>query len=413
MTTQHYELSESVDDEPTPGRSPRALMLTILSVLFVGSGLFWGVFFVSRVEAALGIAGQRMLGGTNIGIARAPSTPLDGLTSLLSKAAPTPTETPPEWTDTERINILLLGVDQRPDERERGDPVRSDTIIVVSIDPVEKTAAMLSVPRDMWVPIPVDTNRPIEAKITTAHFFGDYMKYPGGGAALAKKTVEYNLGVRINYYAKINFDGFRRVVDVLGGLDICVPSPLIDNEYPTDDYGIKRVFIPAGMQHLDGETALEYARSRHQDSDFGRSSRQRQVLMAMRDRALRLDLVPRAPQLAAEFGNLIDTDIPLPDMIKLANLGRQIPTENIESRAIDANALQDFWTSDGQEALLPIRSEVKKIVAETLLGQAPQATDTPAATTPVRSGSTATTAEPADTPAKATPTAASQNVGGC
>ena len=178
----------------------------------------------------------------------------------------------PDWSLGERVNILLMGVDRRPEEK-MDDPVRTDTMMVVSIDPNTHTASMLGIPRDLWVPIPLPNNGVLHDRINTANVYGVMRNLPGGGAQLAKDTVSYNLGVKIHYFLMIDFQGFRNIIDALGGIDVYLDKPLVDYEYPTDNYGYMTVSIPAGNQHLDGERALQYARSRHSDSDFGRIGR--------------------------------------------------------------------------------------------------------------------------------------------
>ncbi|MEA2642638.1 MAG: polyisoprenyl-teichoic acid--peptidoglycan teichoic acid transferase [Chloroflexota bacterium] len=269
----------------------------------------------------------------------------------------------PEWSGTDRINILLMGIDQRPDERERGDPTRSDSDIIVTIDPVHRTATLFSLPRDLWVQIPLP-NSAFNAKLTTANFYGDYYKYPGGGVALMRATIERNIGVHVDYYARVNFDGFRQIVNTVDGIDVCVPRTLIDNEYPTDDYGIKRVVIPAGPQHFDGETALEYARSRHADSDFGRMHRQQQVLTAIRARGTRLDMLLHLPQLLTQLSDAVETDIPFSDVLSLARLATEIQPQDIGSRVIEGDAVSDYIAPDGEQAILPNRASLQRLVAQ-------------------------------------------------
>lgn len=355
-----------LDDEPGSAHRLRQIIVTLCSITFIAGGFFFGFVFVARVEGALGIAGQRILGvalpadlRTVISVPRLPD--LSFVPALIQPMEPTDT---PTWAGADRVNILLLGVDQRPDEK--GQPTRTDTMIIASIDPVHKTGAMVSIPRDMWVPIPVDSKRPIEDKITAAHFYGDYFHFPGGGPALAKKTIEYNLGIHVNYYAKVDFDGFEQIVDTLGGVSVCVERPLVDNEYPTRDYGYMRVFIPAGLQLLDGEHALQYARSRHQDSDFGRIRRQQQVLLAIREKALRLEILPKLPQLVQQLGGSIETDLSPVQILMLAQLASQIDRSGIVNVALDGDAVRPFVTSGGADALLPIRSQIEKVVSRVL-----------------------------------------------
>ena len=340
----------------------KRLLFSIFSLAFVIGGLLSGYIFVVRLKAFLDAPSVlATMADPKAGLAHI----IDMVRSSTPGASTAPStndDSAPDWRNKERINILLLGVDQRPDEV--GSPSRTDTMIIVTIDPYSKSAGMLSLPRDLWVPIPLDDRNPIEDRINTAHFLGEWRKYPGGGPALAKKTVQYNFGVKIHYYAKVDFTGFRRLVDALGGIDIDVPVALYDNEYPTDDYGVTTIYIPKGRQHLNGEQALQYARSRHQDSDFGRMKRQQQVLLALRDRALQLDVIPRLPQLAMEYRDVVKTDISLQEMLALAAIAREIKSDKIIARSIEGSAVNPIRTAMGADILVPVRKEIEKIVSE-------------------------------------------------
>jgi LCP family protein required for cell wall assembly len=138
------------------------------------------------------------------------------------------------------INILLLGSDERPDETG---PSRTDTMILLSINPQEKTLGMLSMPRDLWVPIP---GQNITTKINTAYGIGEAQAYAGGGAQLAKDTVSSLIGRPVDYFVRVNFDGFRELIDLIGGVDVVVASTIHDEEYPTADYGVETFHLDAG-----------------------------------------------------------------------------------------------------------------------------------------------------------------------
>ena len=271
-----------------------------------------------------------------------------------------------DYSNKDRVNILILGIDKRPDESEERDPIRTDTMMVVTIDPKSKTAAMLSLPRDLWVPIPVKDNTVVHDRINAAHVFGDLYNYPGGGPSLAMRTVEYNLGVKIHHYVKIDFDGFSRMIDSLGGVTVELPQPLIDNQYPTPDYGIMRINIPAGVQHLDGERALWFARSRHMDSDFGRIRRQQQLMLAVREKVLQINVLPKLPKLWNEFHSSVDTDMNLPQIIGLAMVAKDIKPDSIGSFSVDGSSVRPVRTTDGADILVPVRAEMKKLIDEYL-----------------------------------------------
>lgn len=250
----------------------------------------------------------------------------DAGTPVIAEVTATAAPELPEWDGTERITLLLLGVDRREDE-----PSRSDTMILVNIDPVKKTAAMLSIPRDLKVMIPgygMD-------KINAAYAFGDSDEVPGGGPGLAIRTIEANFGIRIDYFAEVDFNGFIKIIDTVGGVMIDVPYPIKDDAYPADGTNYMRVYFSAGWQHMDGKRALQYARTRHDDGDGRRSVRQQQVLLALRQQALSLDLLPKAGELIAELGDAVRTDLSPTQALKLARLASEIQQNGIEQYSLD------------------------------------------------------------------------------
>ncbi len=234
-------------------------------------------------------------------------------------AAPTE-ETDTEWSGTEPVTILLLGVDISINGASR-----TDTLILVNIDPVSKSAAMLSIPRDLKVVIPgYGIN-----KINAAFALGEFNQVQGGGAGLTIRTIEANLGIPVSHFAQIDFDGFVRMVDTVGGVSLDVPYPIKDDLYPADNFQYQRVYFSSGWQHLDGEASLQYARTRHQDGDQRRSERQQQVLLALRDQAVSLDLIGDLPTLIGQFGDSVRTDIGIDNAVSFARLGTEIPRDRI------------------------------------------------------------------------------------
>lgn len=329
----------------------------LVFVLFLGGGLFSAYLFYETVRAVVA------------GIPIQPSKPDKTNTSpftLPGAAAPIgPAESSAPAAETgrpqanvaslQRVNFLLLGVDARPGETG---PTRTDTMIVVSLDPATKSVAMLSIPRDLWVPIPGFG----EDRINDAHFFGDWKKYPGGGPALAKRTIQYNFGIPIDYYVTINFVGFRQVVDAVGGITVDVPKDINDPSYPDDTYGYLPLFIAKGVHHFNGDEALQYARTRHQDSDFGRMQRQQQVLKAIRDQALSLNIIPRLPALWAAREGLIQTDLTLDKIVAYAQLSKDIRAENIKSGVIDQSMALGITTPSGAMVLWPDRERIRALI---------------------------------------------------
>lgn len=257
------------------------------------------------------------------------------------------------WNGEDRITILLLGADLSAADGSS----RTDTIMLVNIDPRTKSASIMSIPRDVKVVIPgygID-------KINAAFALGDYNKVQGGGAGLMIRTIEANFGIPIHAFVQIDFNGFVQMIDTVGGIYVDVPYPIMDNTYPAENFNFQRIYFPAGWQHLDGEEALIYARTRHQDGDTSRSARQQQVLLALRDQHLNTDLITQLPKLITDFGDTVRTDISVTDAIKLAQLGLEIPRDNITQIPVGEALYEDigdngvfylgvYWTE--MEALL-------------------------------------------------------------
>jgi LCP family protein required for cell wall assembly len=332
-------------------------MVAVILVVFVAGGLYSGYIFYSTLKAAVMQPPSWSLPSIQEG---SPASIVSNVDAGGKPSAAITAEPSPVWTGQERVNVLLLGVDQREDEK--GMPTRSDTMIVLTLDPVSKSAGMLSIPRDLWVAIPLKEVG--EERINSAHFFGEVYKYPGGGPALAKKTVSLNLGIPIHYYARVDFRGFERVVDSVGGINIDVEKPLRDDEFPDGAYGTIRIFFPAGLQHMDGQTALMYARSRHSDSDFGRIKRQQQVLLALREQGLQLGLLPKLPFLFTTLKDAVATDVPAREALVLAQLAAQIDMKSIVSRSIDENMVIPYITPGGADVVVPKREEIRKLIEE-------------------------------------------------
>ncbi len=312
---------------------------SFVTVLVVAGALYSGFFFFSTVRALVAQVplpfAERVVQAADPVDVPEEGQPSGEAPQQAVVAQPTQREL------TEPVNILLLGIDQR--EGESG-PWRTDTMILVSLDPVNHSAAMLSIPRDLWTTIPGYG----ESRINTAHYTGDLRDYPGGGPALAKKTVWYALGVPVHYYVRANFSGFEQIVDAIGGLTIDVPEEIYDAKYPTADYGTMEIYIPAGVQQMDGAMALQYARTRHGSSDYARMDRQRQLLLAAYDKAKSLDIpITRIPTILDLVGSSVQTDLTLEDMFLLAEAASQVDRANIRSGVIDDSMTTTVVTPQG------------------------------------------------------------------
>jgi LCP family protein required for cell wall assembly len=288
----------------------------------------------------------------------------------------------------------VLGTDKRAELGSEA--ARSDTLILLSVDPKWKTAGILSIPRDLQVTVPGYGLQ----KINAAYFFGEYNKIPGGGPALAVPTVSKFFNVPIDYYVSVNFAGFQKIVDEVGGIDVYVPETIDDPEYPGPYNSYIHVHFDAGCTHMDGEEALEYARTRHADSDFGRARRQQQVIRAVRDKALELNMLPRYPELLSQLGDSVETNIPPDKQLAFAQLASQIKASDIYMAQIDAGMVREV--SDTGDLILN-RAKAKPML-DWFFGRGKYASLRPGAVlTPTPTPTVKATATPAKR-ATATPT---------
>lgn len=282
-------------------------------------------------------------------------TPVAKVASAAPPPQPQPAVRDGALVPPNNINILLLGTDQRPGAINW----RTDSIILLSINQVEKTVGMLTIPRDLYVDIPSIGKQ----RINTADFYGEYYKYPGGGPNLIKSTVEQNLGIRVHYYVRGGFDAFRKATDILGGIDVDVDCALYEQDF-YDDYGHATLDFQPGLQTMDGVMALRYARSRYTTNDYDRSRRQRKVILAMWDKATSLNLLPKWPQLYQEMSSSIQTDLSPTEMAALAYIGTQLKMDKIKSRAIDNRVTQSYITPEGAWVLLPNMPKIHALLVE-------------------------------------------------
>lgn len=272
------------------------------------------------------------------------------------------------WNDPRQVRILLLGIDQRTGVDDGEKYFRTDTMMVVNIDPVRKSIGVLSIPRDLWVDIP-DGGPP--ARINSANSRGDSGGYPGGGPALAIATIEGQLGLRVDYFLRVNFDVFTAIVDLLApnGVEICVREVIDDPDYPDAGYGTIPVHFDTGCQPMDGERLLQYARTRAtQGADFDRARRQQEVLKAMQSQLASLDgvgnLITQAPNIYTELSDSVVTNMPLDDIISLGLLVRDISSEDIHTGVIDNLYVQFGTTDTGDQILIPNYNAIRQLIQQ-------------------------------------------------
>jgi LCP family protein required for cell wall assembly len=259
----------------------------------------------------------------------------------------------------EVVHVILLGTDRRaPDGGWR-----TDTMILVSIDLRERTVSMVSIPRDLYVAIPGQG----KARLNLADNIGEAQHYPGGGPALLKSILERDLGLTFDRYVRIDFQGFSEMIDALGGIDVDVRCPTelwVPNMKSPGEYLLVRSF-PASMQHMDGQLALLYSRCRAHTPVFDRDRRQKEVLLAIRNRVLELGipgLLPRLLPLLDSMEHHVQTDLEPSEILALAQLIPEIPPSNIRQRTIDLSVAPEWYTAGGAWVMLPDRKLIKELM---------------------------------------------------
>jgi polyisoprenyl-teichoic acid--peptidoglycan teichoic acid transferase len=269
---------------------------------------------------------------------------------------------PPPWDGASRVTMLIIGL--RGGDTNENCPLCTDTMILLTIDPVSKTAGMLSIPRDMWVNIPGFGY----GRINSAYTDGELYKLPGGGKSLTIKTIENFLGIPIQYYAQIDFSAFERMIDDIGG--ICLDVPVKVKVGVLDEHGT--TVVKAGHQCLSGKVALGYARTRDvgqgvAGGDVERSQNQQRVILAIRDKVLSNlpALVTKAVPLYNEISSGVHTDLSLDDILRLGMLAKDIPLESIQQGVINYTMMTDVkYEKNGQsmDVLRPFPDKIRELV---------------------------------------------------
>ncbi|MFC1639071.1 LCP family protein [Patescibacteria group bacterium] len=233
----------------------------------------------------------------------------------------------------DRINVLLVGMGGEGHDGAN----LTDTIILASYRPSDGRVAMLSVPRDLLVPVPGHGWR----KINSVNAFGE-LNSPGRGGDLTRTTMEGLLGIDIPYYVRIDFQGFRQIIDSIGGLDIYVERGFTDYSYPTYNHGVQVVSFDEGWTHMNGESALQYARSRHgnhgEGSDFARSRRQQKVLSALKEKMLSYKTFSSPSTITNTLAALkanIATNLDVGEILRLSRLARSVERDDIRHTILD------------------------------------------------------------------------------
>lgn len=266
------------------------------------------------------------------------------------------------WDGQSRFTMILAGLDRRPGET--GLAYRTDTMMLVSIDPETRAIGILSIPRDLYVQVPGYTEL---QRINTPMVFGE-SRQPGYGPTLLQQTVQLNLGIRVHDFVAVDFQAFIDIVDLIGGIDVTLDYTINDAQYPNMSYGYDPFYLPAGTHHLNGYDALRFARTRHGSSDIQRAERQQQAVFAIRDRILNLDMIPQlliqAPSLWNTMSDNVYTGLSLEQVIQLGLYAKDIDMSNIKTGVIDFSYLQSYTTESGASVLIPNRARLGGLMTE-------------------------------------------------
>jgi polyisoprenyl-teichoic acid--peptidoglycan teichoic acid transferase len=333
-----------------------------------------GIFVVLAVVTAITgfivvrnlVSTWNLTGGSSNLPGVAVSTPNSGSSTAVASNQPLQSDTGPTpvpWDGKSRVNILLMGLDYR--DWQAGDTPRTDTMILLTIDPSTATAGMLSIPRDLWVQVENFGSDNGYNKINTAYYYGELYHLPGGGPALAMQTVENLLGVPIDYYVQLDFDAFVKIIDDIGGV---IVTPSADTKVEPIGNPNGQQILKAGVPYrLDGELALSYARDRYSTSgsDFDRSKRQQDVIMAVKNRILSLKELPslllKAASIYQDIQSGIHTNLSFEQALSLAQIALQIDPSKIVRTAIGPDQLTQGVSPEGLDIYLPIPDKIRAV----------------------------------------------------
>ncbi|MER3437878.1 MAG: hypothetical protein C4346_09985 [Chloroflexota bacterium] len=246
------------------------------------------------------------------------------------------------WQGKTDLYILVIGVDRRPD----GGDQNADVLILAHLDLAHRRLAAVSIPRDLLVEIPgIGPD-----KINSSYNYGHQAKPddPVAGVVKVRDTVEHVFRVPIDHYVLVDFNGFKTVVDALGGIEVDVPYLIHDDQYPTEDYGTEVVEFTPGPQHMDGDRALKYVRTRHADSDDARRERQLDVLLAIFDKGTSFRSVTHADEIILAVGDAVQTNFRLEEQLTLARLVREFERDDIKLTTLGEPLLQGGFIEDGR-----------------------------------------------------------------
>lgn len=269
------------------------------------------------------------------------------------------------WGETGYINVLVLGVDTRAS----GGDQNADVIMIARVDFTTNEVRVVSIPRDLQVEVPGHG----PSKINGAYNIGvkEDPENDVAGVLMMRDTIEYNFGVPINEFVLVDFEGFEDVIDAVGGITVNVPERIEDDAYPTEDFGTTTLVIEEGRQEMDGETALAYARTRHQDNDDKRRERQMLVLRALLDQGQSLGSVTRISQVINAGGDAVLTSIDWQEQLALVNVALRIDQNNIVMENITEPLVEPGTAENGAWIYVGDPTEIGNFIDSVLAGSSP------------------------------------------
>jgi LCP family protein required for cell wall assembly len=245
------------------------------------------------------------------------------------------------WDGATDLYILVVGVDRRPGVGDQN----ADVIVIAHLDLINERVAAVSIPRDLYVQIPGYG----QDKINRAYDYGhrENPDDPVSGVVKVRDTVEDNFGIPIDAYVLVDFNGFKEVVDAAGGIDVNVPYEIIDTEYPTEDYGIETITFEPGVQHMNGDLALKYVRTRHADSDDQRRERQWQVMLALFDKGKSFGSVRNADEIILAAGQSVQTSFELDEQVTVAKMAYEMEPGSFRFSSLGPPILTGGYITEG------------------------------------------------------------------
>lgn len=358
--------------KPTRRRWPLAVF-AMLAVLVLGAGWWWwstpaevvGVHVEPSITPPPVVAGG--VAEPSLIPVIQPTAIIEATATIQPSATPRPTSTPrPSATPRplEAMTIAILGLDRRPGETE---PARADALLILHLNPRNQRAALVSLPRDLWVALPPEYG--FSVKLNAAYMYGEGDNGDAeAGAELARQTLSATIGQPIDAVVVTTFEEMITMVDLIGGIDVNVPKEIYDSRYPTFDYGYMEAHFLPGIQHMDGTTALIYSRTRHADNDFERGKRQQLVLLAIFARLQNLmqanNSVDNIELVSSLYNTLEYTSIDLPTTLRLVLAIQNFKPTEIQRESIDLNYGYETSTSDGAYIIQPDLPAIQARIAE-------------------------------------------------